>query len=77
MCTAILFNMSRLWVDQDGDGDEDSDEDLDSESEDGVDNSDMEGDNEEEEEYDIQEGNLSTIRVRGQAERDILRNNML
>lgn len=65
-------------VDQDGDGDEDSDEDLDSESEDGVDNSDMEGDNEEEEEeYEIQEGNPSTIRVRGQAERDILRNNML
>ena len=62
----------------DGDGDEDSDEDLDSESEDGVDNSDMEGDNEEEEEeYEIQEGNPSTIRVRGQAERDILRNNML
>ena len=78
VCTAILFNMSRLWVDQDGDGDEDSDEDLDSESEDGVDNSDMEGDNEEEEEeYEIQEGNPSTIRVRGQAERDILRNNML
>ena len=50
----------------------------DSESEDGVDNSDMEGDNEEEEEeYEIQEGNPSTIRVRGQAERDILRNNML
>ena len=57
---------------------EDSDEDLDSESEDSVDNSDMEGDNEEEEEeYEIQEGNPSTIRVRGQAERDILRNNML
>ena len=75
MCTAILFNMNRLWVDQDGDGDED----LDSESEDGVDNSDMEGDNEEEEEeeYEIQEGNPSTIRVRGQAERDILINNML
>ena len=49
-----------------------------SESEDGVDNSDMEGDNEEEEEeYEIQEGNPSTIRVRGQAEIDILRNNML
>ena len=47
---------------------EDSDEDLDSESEDSVDNSDMEGDNEEEEEeYEIQEGNPSTNRVRGQS----------
>lgn len=83
VCTAILFNMSRLWLDQDEGGDDgeedsgDSEEDSDSESEDSVDNSDMESDNEEEEEeYEIQEGNPSTIRLRGQAERDILRNNI-
>jgi hypothetical protein len=66
IATAVLFNIARMWKDDGPDIDEDTD------SDDG----DEDAVNVRPEPVIVQEGDPGSVRVRGQVERDRMRNNM-
>ena len=68
IATCILFNIARWWNDDGPDFDEDTDSDSDDDDADAV--------NVRPEPFIVQEGDPGSVRVRGQVERDRLRNNM-